>query len=73
MQKYSSVYGFFGRMILLKVGNNLAPGGIVDTLYLAISNLELSCAFFILKSMFIGNLWQFVFNTIPFLLLFIVL
>ena len=25
----------FGMMILVKVGNDLAPGGIVDTLYLA--------------------------------------
>ncbi len=41
-------------MILVKIGNDLAPGGIVDTFYLALSNQE-SCAFCILKNMFIGN------------------
>ena len=45
-----------GIMILVKVGNNLAPSGIVDTLYLTVSNLESLCAFCILKNMFIGNL-----------------
>ena len=38
----------FGMIILVKVGNNLAPGGIVDTLYLALSNLESFCTFCIL-------------------------
>ena len=37
---FNSVWVPFGMMILVKVGNNLAPGGIVDTLYLAVSNLE---------------------------------
>ncbi len=35
----------FGMMILVKVSYDLAPGGIVDTLYLAVSNLESYCAF----------------------------
>ena len=46
----------FGMMILVKVGHDLALGGLVDTLYLAVSNLESLCAFCILKNMFIGNL-----------------
>ena len=53
---FHSVWLPIGMMILVKVGNNLAPGGIVDTLYLAVSNLESLCVFCVLKNMFIGNL-----------------
>jgi len=53
---YNSVWLSIGMMILVKVGNNLALGGIVDTLYLALSNLESLCPFCILKNMFMGNL-----------------
>ena len=44
-----------GMMILVKVGDNLAPSGIVDTLYLAVSNLQSLCVFYILKNVFIGK------------------
>ena len=53
---FNSVWLPIGIIILVKVGNDLTPGGLVDTLYLAISNLESSCTFCILKNMFIGNL-----------------
>ena len=53
---FNSVWFPIGMMILVKVGNDLAPGGLVDTLYLAVSNLESLCAFCILKNWFIGNL-----------------
>ena len=52
---FNSVWFPIGMMILVKVGNDLAPGGLVDTLYLAVSNLESLCAFCILENMFIGN------------------
>ena len=55
-----------GMMILVKVGTNLAPGGIVNTLYLAVSNLVLLSAFCILKNLFLGNRWRFIFDIIPF-------
>ena len=41
----NSVWVPFGLMILVKVGYDLAPGAIVYTLYLAISNLESLCVF----------------------------
>ena len=50
-----SVWFPSGMMILVKVGNNLVPGGIVDTLYLAVSNLKSLYMFCKLKNMFIGN------------------
>ena len=53
---FNSVWLPISMMILVKVGNDLAPGGIVDTLYLTVSNLESICAFCILKNMFIGKL-----------------
>ena len=53
---FKSVWFPIGMMILVKVGNVLAPGGLVDTLYLAVSNLESLCAFCILKNIFIDNL-----------------
>ena len=53
---FNSVWLPIGKMILVKMGNNLAPGGIVDTLYLAVSNLESLCVFCKLKNVFIGNL-----------------
>ncbi len=46
---FNSVWLPIGMMILVKVGNNLALGGIVDTLYLVVSNLESLCAFCILR------------------------
>ena len=52
----NSVWLPFGLMILVKVGYNLAPGAIVFTFYLAISNPESLCAFCILKNIFLGNL-----------------
>ena len=70
---FNSVGFPIGMTILGKVGTNLVPGGIVDTLYLAVSNLESLSAFCILKNMFLGNLWRFAFDIIPFLLLFVVL
>ena len=65
---FHSVWLPIGMMILVKVGNDLALGGHVDTLYLTVSNLKSLCAFSILKNMFIGNL----FYIIPFFLLFVV-
>ena len=53
---FNSVWLPIGMMILVKVGNDLAPGDLVDTLYLAVSNLESLCTFCILKNRFIGNL-----------------
>ena len=53
---FNSVWLPIGMMILVKVGNDLAPGGLGDALYLAVSNLESLCAFCILKNRFIGNL-----------------
>ena len=50
-----SVWLSFGIMISVKVGNNLAPSGNVDTLYLAISNLKSLYVFCLLKNMLIGN------------------
>ena len=41
----NSVWVPFDLMILVKVGYDLAPGAIVYTLYLAISNLESLCVF----------------------------
>ena len=52
----NSVWVPFGLMILVKVGYDLAPGAIVYTLYLAISNLESLCVFCILKNIYLGNL-----------------
>ena len=40
----NSIWLPIGMMILVKAGNNLAPGGILDILYLAVSNLESICA-----------------------------
>ena len=42
---FNSVWLPIGTMILIKVGNDLVPGGLVDTLYLAVSNLESLCAY----------------------------
>ena len=51
LQKYSTVYSFpFAWTILVKKDNNLAPSGIIDTLNLAVSNLESLCAFCILEN-----------------------
>ena len=69
----NSIWLPIGMMILVKASNNLAPGGILDTLYFAVSNLESIFALCTLKNIFIGNLRQFVFDIIPFFLLFVVL
>ena len=53
---FNNAWFLIGMMILVKVGNDLALGGLVNTLYLAVSNLESLCAFCILKNRFIGNL-----------------
>ena len=45
-----SVWLPYGMIVLVKVGHNLALGGFVDTLYLAVSNLESLCAFCILEN-----------------------
>ena len=44
----NSVWLPIGIIILVKVGNDLAPGGIVDTLYLTVLNQESFCTFCIL-------------------------
>ena len=46
-------------MILVKVDINLALGGIVDTLHLAVSNPETFYPFCMLKNMLQGSLQQF--------------
>ncbi len=45
----------YGMIVLVKVGHNSALGGIVDTLYLAVSNLASLYAFCKLKNMVICN------------------
>ena len=57
----NSVWLPFGMIVLVKVGHNLALGGFVDTLYLAVSNLTSLHAFCKLKNMVIGNRRQFFF------------
>ncbi len=45
----------FGLIILVKIDNNLATGGIVYPLHLAVLEPRLFCLFYILKNMLLGN------------------
>ena len=55
----------FGLIFLVKIDNNLAMGGIVYPLHLAVSEPKSLCLFCILKNMLLGNPRQFVIDIIP--------
>ena len=54
----------FDLIILVRIDNNLAMGGIVYPLHLAVSEPKSLCLFCILKNMLLGNPRQFVIDII---------
>ena len=55
----------FGLIILVKIDNNLATGGIVYPLHHAVLEPRLFCSFYILKNMLLGNPLQSVIDITP--------